>query len=146
MVKKYQHAKFKLKKRIRCLKYQTRETIPINKLKLGLQFFPSFFFSKFVRRRCILWCDWYFCFELQMPFMAFKIKMNSSSSALFLSLVLSDPQSHLWLPGPGIEPASFTCEAPIFTETTQVVSLKNHGIQTIDVQSRVMGRGGGQGD
>ena len=76
--------------------------------------------------------------------MAFKIKMNSSSSALFLSLALNDPQSHLWLPGPGIEPASFTCEAPILIETTRVVSLKNHGIQTIDVQSRVMGGGRGR--
>ena len=41
----------------------------------------------------------------------FKVRVDSSSPMSLLSLVLNDPQSHLWLLRLGIESASLTPEA-----------------------------------
>ena len=51
------------------------------------------------------------CFKLRMTLpMGFKTRMDSSSCALPW-FVCNYPESHLWLPEPGIEPRSLTCEA-----------------------------------
>ena len=48
-------------------------------------------------------------------------------ACILLSLVCNDPQSHLWLPGPGIEPGSLTQEAstiPLHQATTKWCCFK----------------------
>ena len=74
--------------------------------------FKIFFLKVFVGLSCILWGDWYplFCTSDDSAH-GFQSQGGFIITCALLLLVHKDPQSHLWLPGLGIEPRFLAPEA-----------------------------------